>query len=267
MKVAVIQMNSTPDKSANLEQAIRLANEAARAEAKFLLFPETFNFRSEGNPIDLETVAESVSGPSIVLMQAIASAHKLWILAGSIAEKSDQEQKYYNTSVLIDPQGQNQAIYRKMHLYDAVLAQATMQESKHYLSGSQPVLGTVDTTTVGLSICYDLRFPELYRHYSSKGAMALCAPSSFTTPTGKKHWEVLLRARAIENQCYVLAPNQSGIGAGRVPTWGNSMIVNPEGVILARASEMGAEILYADLDFEELSALRQSFPCLQHRRF
>ena len=207
--------------------------------------------------------AEPINGPSINGLSEIAKEKNIWVLAGSICESDNN--KLFNTSVLINNTGRLQKIYRKLHLFDVEVDGEVVMESKWFKSGEDPVIAPVEDLTLGMSICYDLRFPELYRTYSAQKVDMISVPSSFTTPTGKIHWEVLLRARAIENQCFVLAPNQVGPGANHIDTYGNSMIVGPQGEILVRGSEDKEEVLIADLDFKGLNKLRSSFPVLDHR--
>lgn len=263
IKIAVIQMNSGHDKERNLRAAVKLLNRAIARKANFILLPETFNFR--GNTVDLTKIAENIPGLSTEILIDIARKNRVYILGGSIYEKSSIKYKFYNSSVLIDEYGKIKAVYRKMHLFDVSLNGRRIKESKIFLDGRKPILSTVLRTKVGLSICYDLRFPELYRKYSELGAKLLCVPSSFTITTGQAHWETLLRARAIENQCFILAPNQYGVGNEGVLTYGNSMVIDPWGEILVRASGDREEIIYAELDIHKLDKLRESFPVLKDR--
>ncbi|MSR88086.1 MAG: carbon-nitrogen hydrolase family protein [Candidatus Margulisbacteria bacterium] len=264
LTVALIQLKTGTDIVQNQAVAHRLIKEAAKAGARFILLPEVFHYRGDRGRV-LEN-AEVIPGPAVLPLMAFAKECDVWILGGSLCEIGQATHKVYNTSVLINPQGHVQATYRKMHLFDAIVNGKPIRESDIFLAGDMPVMADVDGISTGLSICYDVRFPELYRHYAALGAKILCVPSSFTTPTGSEHWEVLLRARAIENYCYVLAPNQAGIGACDVPTFGNSMIIDPWGKIVARASEHDEEIVMATLDFNHLENLRARFPALKNRR-
>jgi len=263
LKVAVIQMAAGPIKEKNLRTALDLIRKAVRRRARFILLPEAFNFR--GGESELSKNAETLPGPSLEPLQKIARQNKVWILAGSIGEKIRSTRKVYNSSVLMDDRGRMKAVYRKMHLFDVSLKDKEIFESKKVLRGSRPVLTSLGGIPLGLSVCYDLRVPELYGYYASKGAQILCIPSSFTLRTGKAHWEVLLRARAVENQCFVLAPNQYGVGSHDVRTYGSSMIIDPWGRVLARASVNRQEILYADLDFRDLNKIRKNLPSLEER--
>ncbi len=253
-RIALIQMDSQEDKTANVEKALELCHKAIHEGAEWILLPEVFNQRSDTLPIRFRK--EPIPGPSLTPFMKLG----VWILAGSICEES-KNRKAYNTSVLINPDGLITAQYRKIHLFDVRVGQTLFKESGMFLPGDTPTLARMPFGEVGLSICFDLRFPELYRHYSRRGAVALTVPSSFTRPTGEKHWEVLLRARAIENQCYVLAPNQTGMGPNQIPSYGNSMVVGPTGEILARASEKET-VIVVDLDFTSLENLRKNFPII-----
>ncbi len=189
-----------------------------------------------------------------------AKKHKVVILAGSICERIAGNKKVFNTSVLIDARGKIAAKYRKIHLFDAMFVKTKLKESQRIYHGRRTVLSKVGPWIVGLSICYDLRFPRLYQKYAHAGANVLCVPSAFTKTTGIAHWEVLLRARAIENLCYVLAPNQIGKDGHGISNYGNSMIIDPWGKILARASGNKEEIIYAHLDQKYLKERRIILP-------
>jgi len=261
LKVAVIQMAAGPAKEKNLRTALRLTQEAAQHGAQFILLPEVFNYR--GKESKVSRTAEDIPGPSLKPLMAMALKERVWILAGSIGERAKGSRKVYNSSVLINDRGRIKAVYRKIHLFDVRLRRKKILESTKVLKGSRPALTKVAGIPTGLSVCYDLRFPELFYAYAKKGALLLCVPSSFTWATGKDHWEVLLRARAIENQCFVLAPNQYGVGSHGVKTYGNSMVIDPWGRILARAVTGRQKILYAKLDFKELFRIRKNLPSLE----
>lgn len=264
LTVALIQLNSTADKEKNLETALILSKKAIQNGAQFLAFPETFNSRCHP---DKSKAAESLAqSTSIQLFQNLAKEHGVWILAGSMCERVEGQGKVYNTSVVISNQGEQVAIYRKIHLFDVDVEGKKVRESDTFLPGSSPILTEIAGIKTGLSICYDLRFPKLFELYSLQGAQMNCVPSSFTSCTGKAHWEVLLRARAIENQCFMIAPNQTGIGTGNIPTYGNSMIVDPWGTVLARGSEFEEEIVMTTLDFDQLTELRKRCPTLTHKK-
>ena len=263
LTIALVQMRIGHNKAKNLEKAYRFCMKAVQNGAKFILFPETFNYRQrEDKPIEQ---AESIPGPSLEPLMNIAQRYKVWVLAGSLHEKVVSGAKVYNSSAVIGNDGRVKAVYHKMHLFDASLKAKKIVESKIYLRGKKPVIISIADIKTGLTICYDLRFPELYRQYAENGVKMFCVPSAFTHFTGKAHWEVLLRARAIENQCFVLAPNQCGAGIAGVQTYGNSMVVCPWGTVLARASGGREQVVYATLDFSRLAVVRNNLPVLKHR--
>ncbi len=258
MKVALIQMNSNYDKAGNLARALSMCAEAAAEGSEFVLLPEMFLIR--GDNLDLDEKREPVPGPSLKKIMELAKEKEIWILAGSICEKIEGDTKVYNTSALIDDKGEIVAAYRKIHMFDVDINGTKIQESDYYAAGKSSVLVKVKGVETGLAICFDLRFPELFEDYRKHGAKILCLPAAFTSFTGRMHWEVLLRARAIENQCFVLAPNQTGTGQKQVATYGNSMAVDPWGKVIARASEFEEEIVYAELDFKVLDNVRKRIP-------
>jgi len=264
LSVAVVQIASGPDKQANVARAVDLIRKAVRTGASLIALPETFDYR--GDATDLRAVAEPLPGSALAPLMDVAREHSVWLLAGSVHEADAAGGRPYNTSVLIGKDGAIAARYRKVHLFDIVLGDRSVTESAKYQAGTDIACADVDGVKVGLSICYDLRFPELYRALADAGADVVCIPSSFTAPTGEAHWEVLLRARAIENQCFVIAPGQAGMGAGGIRTYGNSMIIDPWGRILARASAANEEIISAVLDFREMDAVRQRLPALHNRK-
>lgn len=262
IKVAAIQMTSGSNKETNLQQAERLITKAAKLGAKFIVLPEVFNFR--GNLNEAAKQAEPISGYSTKFISNLAKKYNVWILIGSLMEKS--KNKPFNTSVLINPNGKIIAKYRKMHLFDIKLKGKEILESKRNQAGKNPKLVKVGDAKIGLSICYDLRFPELYRKYSKAGAEILCIPSSFTKLTGKAHWHTLIKARAIENLAYVIAPNQAGIGSAGIKTFGHSLIVDPWGKILAHGPANGEAVIFADIDLDYLKKVRKNLPALEHRK-
>lgn len=258
MKAAVIQFNATDDKQKNIRKAVLLARRAIARKAEFILLPEAFHYRGKADwKKGYHAIAERIPGPSTKPLMKLAKNHRVAVLAGSICEKAPATHKTYNTAVLIGPDGRILARYRKRRLFDASIGKKRVKESKYFLVGKRGVVAAVKTWRVGLSICYDLRFPELYRAQARAGAEILCVPSAFTRLTGQAHWETLLRARAIENLCYVLAPDQTGKDGRGIPGHGNSLIVDPWGKILARASSDKEEIIYARLDKKILKKSRQ----------
>lgn len=258
MKTALIQTNATDNKTRNIERAIRLVRQAIKEKAEFILLPEVFNYRGPADKVEgFGKIAELIPGESIQPFMALAGKHKAFILAGSIYERVKRGKKVLNTSVLIDNKGTIAAKYSKIHLFEAVVDKKTIKESKFFLPGKSLRIARIKNFKIGMSICYDVRFPEIFRNYGRKGAHILCAPSSFTKTTGQAHWEILLRARAIENLCYVLAPNQVGRGEGGVISYGNSMVVDPWGKVIARAGGEKEEIVYADLGVKALKQARR----------
>jgi len=262
--VAAIQMSSGSDKAANLEKAEHLVRLAAARGARLVGLPEVFNWR--GKRAEEAAAAEPLEGVTLTLMARLAHDLEIHILAGSITERAAGQQKNYNTSVLIGPDGKRLAVYRKIHLFDVDLpGRVTVKESDAKLAGTEVVSAETALGTVGLSVCYDLRFPELYRHLAFAGARILTIPSAFTFPTGEAHWDVLIRARAIENQCYVIAPAQFGPNVHGFSDYGNSMIVDPWGRVLARASDTEG-VVVAPIDLEYLERVRRELPSLAHAR-
>lgn len=261
MKAAVIQLGSTTDKSENLEKALDFVRRAIDRRARLIALPEVFIFRGRiRSRADARTVAETIPGESLRPLMALARRHKVFILAGSIYEKAAGKDKAYNTSVFIDDRGTIKARYRKIHLFEAVLGDKRIREADCFMAGHKAAMARAEEFKIGLSICYDLRFPEMYRKYAASGVHAVCVPSAFTHETGKAHWEVLVRARAIEGRCYVLAPDQAGKGGQGVRHYGHSMIVGPWGEVLAAASGDKEEIIYAQLDLRDIEAARQKLP-------
>jgi deaminated glutathione amidase len=261
---AVIQMTTTTDKAANLEKAEGLIRLAAARGARLVALPEVFNWR--GKRAEEAAAAESLEGPSLTLMGGLARELEINLLAGSITEHVPNQSRRYNTSVLFGPDGARLAVYRKIHLFDVDLpGRVTIKESDAKIPGEEVVTASTRLGTVGLSICYDLRFPELYRRLAFAGARILMIPSAFTFPTGEAHWDTLIRARAIEDQCYVLAPAQFGPNVHGFNDYGNSMIVDPWGRVLARASDQEGVVI-APLDMEYLERVRRELPSLAHAR-
>jgi deaminated glutathione amidase len=266
MRVAVCQMSSGADVEANLQAAVAQLEAAADGGADLAALPEYCTYL--GTSAGRAEVAEPVPGPATGRLAAVARARGMWVLAGSVLER--HEDRVFDTSVLIDRTGEVVAWYRKIHLYDVDLpGQPPFRESATITPGDQLVTRETEFARVGLSICYDLRFPELFRGLMVLGAEVLFVPAQFQFETGKDHWHVLLRARAIENQCFVVAPAQCGPFGdpekGR-RSYGHSLVVDPWGHVLAEGSEDEAGVWFADLDFTELRRVRQALPALAHRR-
>lgn len=266
MLVAAIQMNVGPEPAANLEQAAFLVAQAGRAGARFAALPENVVFM--GDTRRRAGLAEPLDGPLAATLCGSARAHGLWLLVGGFPERSPDPDKPFNTAFLVSPAGEITSHYRKIHLFDVDLPDGrSIRESSYTSPGGEVVTAAVDDVPIGLSVCYDLRFPELYRAQVARGARLLTVPSAFTVPTGQAHWHLLLRARAVENQCFVVAPAQCGVhgDTGR-SSYGHSLIVDPWGEVLAERLEDTPGVITADLDFARQDELRARLPVLSHRR-
>jgi predicted amidohydrolase len=266
VRVALVQMTSTDDVDANLAAARALVEEAAARGARFVALPENFAFlRREGAPIPC---AQGLEGEIVGWLRALARRLGVRLLGGTFPEAVSGDTRVHNTSVLISPEGEIEAVYRKLHLFDVDLGASgggVYRESAFVAPGEEIVVAHTPEAVVGLSVCYDLRFPELYRALAARGAQLLLVPSAFTPQTGKDHWEVLLRARAIENQAFVLAPAQCGRHSEARASHGRSLVVDPWGVVLAQAADRPC-VVVAECDLAELARIRTSLPALQHRR-
>ncbi len=263
MKLGLAQLNSQHDKEANLAAAAEAIATLAGGGADLIVLPEMFNHRwtDEANVLQ----AEPIPGLSTAWARAQAREYGVNLHLGSLIELRGGAR--YNTSVLFDRQGRESARYSKIHLFDVCLPDGTVyRESRVVAAGDSVVTADCEGVCLGLSICYDLRFPELYRALALRGAHVLVVPAAFTTPTGISHWEPLLRTRAIENGCYVAASAQWGPSApGKAPCYGHSMVVDPWGVVIAQCSE-GVTTVLAEIDLEHLRAVRSRMPVLEHRR-
>jgi deaminated glutathione amidase len=268
MKVAALQMTSGPDVQANLEQARAYLEEAGRLGAQLAALPENFAFMGLADA-DKRAVAEPEgSGPIQEFLSRAALRLQMWIVGGTIPLRAGADGRVAADCVVYRPDGTPAARYDKIHLFDVDIParKESYRESAHVAPGSQPQLVDTPAGRLGLSVCYDIRFPELFRALSAAGAQILSVPSAFTAPTGRAHWETLLRARAIENLCYVIAPAQSGFHANGRETYGDSMIVDYWGRILRRLPR-GTGCVVADLDLAAQAEARESFPALRHRIF
>lgn len=262
--IAAVQLTSGADKASNLERATTLIRAAAQRGATFIGLPE--NFAWMGPEAERTSNAEPLDGPTLQTMAGLAKSLRVTLLAGSVLETGAPGGRLFNTSVLFGPAGERLGVYRKMHLFDVEVGDGqTYRESAAVAPGSEVVVAEAPVGKVGLSVCYDLRFPELYREQTKRGATLLTVPAAFTLMTGKDHWEVLLRARAIENQAYVIAPAQQGKHPKDRLTWGHAMIVDPWGLVTARASE-GEGLAMAEFDEKLIASVRRNLPALQHRR-
>jgi predicted amidohydrolase len=265
VRAAAVQLTATADKATNLATADRLVRAAARDGASLVVLPEKWSVY--GSPEDQRTGAEPLDGPALSWARAIARELEIDLVAGSIAERAaDGVQRGFNTSVHIGPDGGDRAIYRKLHMFDVSVGGRDYRESDGEAAGDEIVLSTLaDGLQLGLTICYDLRFPELYRRLAVDGARVLAVPAAFTEPTTRDHWEILLRARAIENQAFVVAANQVGRHAPGLKTGGRSMIVDPWGIVLAQAADVECHIV-AELDLDRQDRIRADLPSLANRR-
>ena len=263
MRAAAVQLNSTDHKERNLETAERLVREAARDGAELIALPEKWNLLGPGEA--LRAGAEDLDGPTISAVRSWARELGVHVVAGSISERVAERDKLSNTSVLVGPGGEVEAAYRKIHMFDVDVGGVAYRESEHEEPGTEIVVSNAADVPVGLTVCYDLRFPELYRILAVRGARVITVPAAFTLHTGKDHWEPLLRARAIENQAFVLAPNQIGEAPPHYNSYGRSMIVDPWGVPLATAPDEECFVA-AELDFALQDRIRESLPSLANRR-
>ncbi len=263
LSVALVQLDATDDVATNIGAAVALADEAAAGGARLVALPEYLQYR--GPDDGFRASARPIPGPHTEPFAEVARRRKAWILVGSTAETSGDPLRPYNTSALIAPDGTIAALYRKVHLFDVAVDDGPVDtESARVTPGDRLVTADIDGATLGLTICYDLRFPELFRALALAGAQILTVPANFTERTGRDHWEVLLRARAIENGAFVLAPSQIGGPAGQ-PAFGRSMIVDPWGTVIAQAPDAVA-IVRAELDLDRVTAVRRQIPVLANRR-
>jgi len=264
LRIAAVQMISTPELAPNLATASRLIAEAASAGAQLVALPEYFPIIG-GSDADRLAVRESEgSGPIQDFLAATAARHRIWLVGGSIPLRADDPAKLRNSCLVFDPQGRRVARYDKIHLFGFRQGAEQYDEAETIEAGApEPVAFDMQDVRVGLGICYDLRFPELFRKLGMLDLIVL--PAAFTDTTGKAHWEMLLRARAVENQCYVLASAQGGLHPTGRMTHGNSLIVDPWGEVLARLDK-GEGVVCADLDPARIAAVRASLPALRHRR-
>ncbi|RAP31246.1 hypothetical protein DID78_01715 [Candidatus Marinamargulisbacteria bacterium SCGC AG-343-D04] len=260
---AVFQTNTTENIDENKRHIERLLESDDAIQSEVWVFPECSGYRYMGKGL-LKFFKRTDN--IVPWFQELAKCHQKWLIMGSFFEKVEGQRKAYNTCVVINPEGDIVETYRKIHLFDVDVESISMRESSAFLPGDSPKIVQIGPFKIGLSICFDCRFPELYRVYADEGCDVVVIPSSFTTPTGMLHWHTLCRARAIENQCYVVAPNQSGIGANQVPTYGHSMIVDPSGSIVQEAPQEGESVLSYVLKKECIQAIRHTFPVLECRR-
>jgi predicted amidohydrolase len=264
VRAGAVQLNSTNDVDRNLETADRLVRDAASQGAALVVLPEKWNLLAGGE--EMAAGAQPVDGPALSWAGGVAAELGIDLVAGSIVERVPGQAKSSNTSVHIGPDGQIRAAYRKLHMFDVEVDGVRYAESEHEQAGEEVVVSELSGgAKLGMSICYDLRFPELYRCLSARAAEVISVPSAFTLATTRDHWEILLRARAIENQCFVVAPNQIGSHPPGNRSGGRSLIVDPWGIVLASAPDAEVAIV-ADLDFTRVYEVRSRLPALTHRR-
>ena len=260
--VGVVQMDTRDNYEENMEAACRYIDEAAARGARLVTFPEVFNYIGEA-PREPEEIP---GGPTISRMAEKAREHGIWIHCGSIGEVNPDGEKKYNTTVLLNPEGEEAARYRKLHAFDITLLDGTeTRESDRMQIGKDIVMVDTELGRLGLSICYDIRFPELYRYMALNGCQVIFTPANFQMQTGKDHWEIILRTRAVENTCYIVAPAQIGKKRGVSLSYGSSMVVNPWGTVIARAQET-AGVTMAEIDLDYLDKVRRDLPCIKNRR-
>jgi deaminated glutathione amidase len=265
VSVAAVQLSSGTDVTSNVATALGLVNEAADRGATYVQLPEYFNFL--GPAKGQAAVAESIPGPSITKMMELAKARRIVIHVGSLLEKSSDATKSFNTSVLIDRDGTIKATYRKIHLFDIDVPDARTQKESNVISpGQSMVVANLTDFQLGMTICFDLRFPELYRTLAVNGATVLAVPAAFNATTGRAHWEILLRARAIENHAFVIAAAQVGTTNEGIATYGHSMIVGPWGDVLVQSEKDGPDVIVADIDVDDVSRRRSQIDVLGLRR-
>jgi nitrilase len=266
-KIAAIQMASGTNVSANLIEVSRQILSATQAGAKLIVLPENFAFMGLQDSDQIDIAEDDGVGPIQSFLSEQAKKNKVWLISGTIPVKSNLKDKVYAACLVYDDNGQRISRYDKIHLFDVHLeiTSETYKESETIEAGNQVVVVDTPFGKIGLAICYDLRFPELFRQLVLLGADIIFLPSAFTAITGKAHWEVLLRSRAIENTCYVIASAQGGYHVNGRETHGDSMIVDPWGTILDRLSQ-GSGFVISDVDIENVKSIRQNFPVLQHRK-
>jgi predicted amidohydrolase len=263
MRAAALQLNSTDEYDRNLEVAERLVRDAAADGADLVVLPEKWTVL--GPPEAIRSCAEPLDGPALRAASGWARELGIHLVAGSFPEVVPEWERLANTSVMFGPDGEKRAIYRKIHMFDVEVGDVSYRESEVEQAGDAIALGDAAGTAVGLTVCYDLRFPELYRILALRGARVITVPSAFTERTGRDHWEVLIRARAIEDQVFMVAAGQIGFAPPHYRSYGRSMIVDPWGVVLAQAADTEG-FVSADLDFALQNEIRNNLPSLRHRR-
>ena len=265
MKIAALQTVSTPDVDRNLKAAAALIAQAAQQGAQLVSLPEYFCLMGRRDTDKLDHAEAPGEGPIQSFLSEQAKQHGLWLIGGTLPLRSTTPERARNACCVYGPDGTLAARYDKIHLFRFETERESYDEARVLEAGSEPVTVQAGALRVGLSVCYDLRFPELYRALSTPPCDVLSVPAAFTYTTGRAHWELLLRARAVENQCYVLAAAQGGVHENGRRTWGHSMIVDPWGDVLAVRPE-GEGVVIAEIDTAKLAAVRRQLPALEHRR-
>jgi len=265
MRAACIQMTSGDDKQVNLRRAGELLAQAADAGAELALLPENFAFMGANDAVKRAAAESEDDSSTLTFLAGQAAKFSMSIIGGSMLFQDENSERLRNTCVAFSSSGERLASYDKIHLFDAEAGGECYRESDLIRPGDSPVYIKEKDWNIGLSICYDVRFPELYRHYSASGCDILSIPSAFTAATGKVHWQTLLRARAIENQCYVLAAGQWGIHPGGRQTWGHSMMIDPWGKVMAELPE-GEGMIVAELSRKHLESIHRQLPALNNRQ-
>jgi len=267
-KCAAIQMASSPSISSNLLEADKLIGEAAKAGAKLVALPENFALMGEHELDKIKAKEVDGTGPIQNFLSSVAKKYGVWVVGGTIPIAGDADNKVRATCLIYDDQGARVARYDKVHLFDVSVpgTQEIYRESDSIEPGDTPLVIDTPFGKLGVAVCYDLRFPEFFRSMGKQGMEILVIPSAFTAETGAAHWELLLRARAVENLCYVIAPNQGGFHLNGRKTYGHSMIIDPWGVVLD-CYKTGGGFVSAEIDLERLEKVRSAFPVLNHRRF
>jgi len=266
-RVAAVQMTSGLQVEKNLQAAAHLLQQAAQVGAELVVLPEMFTLMGAPETTKLAVAEAPGAGPVQDFLAAQARLHNFWVVGGTTPIKSPDPQKTYNSCFVYNPQGEQVQRYDKIHLFDVTVKRdfETYQESTAVAAGDKTVVVDTPFGKLGLAVCYDIRFPELFRNLLDQGMEIFAIPTAFTAKTGQAHWELLLRARAVENFCYAIGACQSGTHANGRQTYGHSMIVDPWGTVMACLAE-GTGVISADIDREKLQQIRQDFPSIQHRR-
>lgn len=272
MKVSLIQMNSGRDIDKNLDEAYRWIEKAASQDTRLVVLPEMFACLGVTNQYEVAST-RFVGSDVLSTLSKWAKQFQTYLVVGSIPKLVEQlgsadKEKVHAASLLFTPDGELVAQYNKIHLFDVDVAdeKGSYRESDTFFPGNRPVSALVDEHKLGMSVCYDLRFPELYQEYMKAGCSLITVPSAFTYQTGQKHWDILLRARAIETQSFVLAANQGGVHEDGRHTWGHSMIVGPDGNVIAKLDGQQSGVITAELDFQVRHGIQEAMPLMRHKR-